>query len=269
MTCPKVKSLSKIASPPPDRACVFVPNPGTSTAAEGRPASQQPSTAGQSSQESGDTTFAAAAAASGSERALKRASTMPPTAENLSNPTKAVLASQWHHQHQQQQQQQQAHAEEHVALSSASNHVTSSPHKGASGLHGDFAAGPSERRSREELAGGSGQGEKASKMNTSSGSSTSTTMLESFTSDSSVASEFFRKEPCIYTHRMFQRAAQIFASLRHNSDSDHSSPVRRKPVSVKEPASRPVPPMDFTDTTEKKLTYELAFATLKCKYFCV
>ncbi|XP_025087464.1 putative methyltransferase NSUN7 isoform X1 [Pomacea canaliculata] len=100
-------------------------------------------------------------------------------------------------------------------------------------------------------------------MNTSSGSSTSTTMLESFTSDSSVASEFFRKEPCIYTHRMFQRAAQIFASLRHNSDSDHSSPVRRKLVSVKEPASRPVPPMDFTDTTEKKLTYELAFATLK------
>lgn len=85
--------------------------------------------------------------------------------------------------------------------------------------------------------------------------------------DPAAINEIFHKEPCIHTHRMFCRAANIFAALRHTTsrhDDFAPSLSRRKTLGVME--TRPkiqIPEMDFKDTTEKRMVFELAFATLK------
>ena len=95
--------------------------------------------------------------------------------------------------------------------------------------------------------------------------------MDQYSTDKDAAKEFFKKEPCLYTHRMFDRAAKIFHGLKLAKQKQLEKKTTKKPGGkvVKEEDDGPtIPHMDFKGPTEKKLTFELAFASLKCEY-CV
>lgn len=83
----------------------------------------------------------------------------------------------------------------------------------------------------------------------------------------SSSSEFFHKEACIHTHRVLLRAGKLFGALRNGRKKELASAIRRKNIAELSPH---IPQVDFADNAEMKITYELAFAALKCKYivFC-
>ena len=83
--------------------------------------------------------------------------------------------------------------------------------------------------------------------------------MEQYSSDKSAAKEFFKKEPCIHTHRMFDRAAKIFRGLKLAKEKQLE---RKGGGGGAEPA---LPALDFNGPTEKRLTFELAFSSLKCE----
>lgn len=82
--------------------------------------------------------------------------------------------------------------------------------------------------------------------------------------------DFFYKEQCLYSHKVYSNAAKVFSSLKHESREEQENPYFRRRQSAENgltnSKTRLVPALDFEDDTEKRLTFELAFETLKCKY---
>eukprot|EP00920_Eleutheroschizon_duboscqi_P020127 GHVT01047957.1.p1 GENE.GHVT01047957.1~~GHVT01047957.1.p1 ORF type:complete len:157 (+),score=6.18 GHVT01047957.1:45-515(+) len=88
--------------------------------------------------------------------------------------------------------------------------------------------------------------------------------------------EFFHKEPSLYSHTVFQHAAEVFEAL-----SKDPNEVRKEARSTAKPtrgaSSRPpertntieLPVIDFETENDKRLTFTLVFQTLKCKYFMI
>ena len=96
--------------------------------------------------------------------------------------------------------------------------------------------------------------------------------MEQYSTDKGAAKEFFKKEPCIHTHRMFERAAKIFQGLKlakqrqqEKKDMKQAGGPGAK-IKEEENDEPTIPHMDFKGPTEKKLTFELAFSSLKCEY---
>ena len=70
--------------------------------------------------------------------------------------------------------------------------------------------------------------------------------------------EFFHREPCIYNHTNFQRAALIYHALRGGTRDPMLDLLGEKPKEI-------LPTIEFEDENEKRLTFSLVFQTLKCK----
>ena len=79
--------------------------------------------------------------------------------------------------------------------------------------------------------------------------------------------DFFYKEPCLYTHKVYANAAKVFSCLKHESKEEIENPYYRKQRQDCDNHNTPtvLPDLDFEDDAEKRLTFELAFETLKCK----
>ncbi|KAK3600044.1 hypothetical protein CHS0354_012731 [Potamilus streckersoni] len=73
--------------------------------------------------------------------------------------------------------------------------------------------------------------------------------------------DYFYKEPCLYSHKVFKNASQVFSALRHDTKEEIENPYLKK----KQESERLVvlPDIEFSDDNEKRLTFELAFETLK------
>lgn len=84
--------------------------------------------------------------------------------------------------------------------------------------------------------------------------------------DSEKQFDFFYKEPCLYSHRVYVNSAKVFQSLRHASKEEKSNPIlQRKSHPSMTQKVHDLPQLDFQDDQEKRLTFELAFDALKCK----
>ena len=86
--------------------------------------------------------------------------------------------------------------------------------------------------------------------------------------------DFFYKEPCLYSHKVYVKGAKVFEFLKHSTnetDSNNSSPYLRSQKSRQTLSETVqdlhVPQLSFEDNLEKRLTFELAFTALKCKYY--
>ncbi|GFR64595.1 hypothetical protein ElyMa_001926800 [Elysia marginata] len=79
-----------------------------------------------------------------------------------------------------------------------------------------------------------------------------------------ISQQFFQVEPCLFTHRMFVRAAKIFEVLKsEDTDTLEAKASKRR---TREPEEKQkIPDMDFRNAQEQIKTFELTFATLKCK----
>ena len=81
--------------------------------------------------------------------------------------------------------------------------------------------------------------------------------------------DFYFKEPCYYSHTIYSNAGKIFNALRQETREEQENPYYRKQVEVNQTTSKrtvEIPDIDFQDDAEKRLTFELAFEALKCKY---
>ena len=81
--------------------------------------------------------------------------------------------------------------------------------------------------------------------------------------------EFFHREPCPYSHKVYQYAADIFEVLKH--ESKLVDPIMQRIRGVQyngttTPEKKQLPHIEFESENEKRLTYQLVFSTLKCKY---
>ena len=75
------------------------------------------------------------------------------------------------------------------------------------------------------------------------------------------------KEPCFYSHTIYANAGKIFSALRQETREEQENPYYRKQQEVKQDQKKvEIPDIDFQDDAEKRLTFELAFEALKCKY---
>lgn len=84
--------------------------------------------------------------------------------------------------------------------------------------------------------------------------------------------DFFYKQPCLYSHKVYVKGAKVFEFLKHGTnDSNNSSPYLRSQKSQQTLSETVqdlhVPQLSFEDNLEKRLTFELAFTALKCKYY--
>ena len=78
--------------------------------------------------------------------------------------------------------------------------------------------------------------------------------------------EFFHKEPCPYTHQVFQYGALVFEALRHSYNKEERVHSRRGQQHEDTMAKNPqIPSIQFKSENEKRLTFQLVFQTLKCK----
>lgn len=93
------------------------------------------------------------------------------------------------------------------------------------------------------------------------------TKMDQYSTDKSATADFFKKEPCLHSHRVFERAAKIFDGLS-KARLQHIQ-AKLKPGAKKDahPAASEstIPNLDFNGPSEKKLTFELAFASMKCE----
>ena len=81
-----------------------------------------------------------------------------------------------------------------------------------------------------------------------------------------IRQQFFQVEPCLFTHRMFTRAAKIFQVLKSDdTDTVEAKASRRRRGELEE--KKKIPDMDFRNAQEQIKTFELTFATLKCEFF--
>lgn len=83
--------------------------------------------------------------------------------------------------------------------------------------------------------------------------------------------DFFYKEPCLYSQKVYSSAAKVFNVLKHESREELENPYYRRNRAgtdngVTNSRSKLLLDLDFEDDNEKRLTFELAFETLKCKY---
>ena len=80
--------------------------------------------------------------------------------------------------------------------------------------------------------------------------------------------DVYFKEPCFYSHTIYCNAGKIFNALRQDTREEQENPYYRKQMEVNQTNKRTVeiPDIDFQDDAEKRLTFELAFEALKCKY---
>ena len=78
--------------------------------------------------------------------------------------------------------------------------------------------------------------------------------------NSKVIAEFFHKEPCLYGHETFKKAAALYEALQHPPVDDplalHKFEQTRKDS---------LPDIQFNSDNEKRLVLNLVFSTLKCK----
>ena len=73
--------------------------------------------------------------------------------------------------------------------------------------------------------------------------------------------DFFQKEPCVYSHRVFKFAAQVYQAVKHErmkSQQQRSKKGKDNAVDF--------PNIEFQDANQKRLTFGLVFSTLKCKH---
>lgn len=72
--------------------------------------------------------------------------------------------------------------------------------------------------------------------------------------------EFFQKEQCLYTHRAFRFAANVYQSVKHQrmKMSEKAGKKGGKETTME------FPNIEFKDSNEKRLTFGLVFSTLKC-----
>lgn len=113
------------------------------------------------------------------------------------------------------------------------------------------------RNGREEFSDSDSQSEHITNM-------TDNSQSNGYISDESkYRQEFFFKEPTVYSHRMFVRGAKIYSVLKQ--DPNEGSPYLRRKQLANAPIQPPVADEEFKDEIEKRKTYELAFAALKCK----
>lgn len=80
--------------------------------------------------------------------------------------------------------------------------------------------------------------------------------------------DFFYKEPCLYSHKIYLNAAKVFSSLKHESREELENPYYRRrqdPNGELTSSITAITDLEFEDDNEKRLTFELAFETLKCK----
>ncbi|XP_064636654.1 putative methyltransferase NSUN7 isoform X2 [Lineus longissimus] len=80
--------------------------------------------------------------------------------------------------------------------------------------------------------------------------------------------DYFQKEPCFYSHHIFKNAGLLYKALRHVEESDEVMFARHAPNFMANTNQNPqpdveIPQLDFDDEDERRLTFELAFNTLK------
>ncbi|XP_076117525.1 putative methyltransferase NSUN7 isoform X1 [Mytilus galloprovincialis] len=76
--------------------------------------------------------------------------------------------------------------------------------------------------------------------------------------------DFFYKEPCLYSHKVYVNSAKVFETLRHDSKEERSNPIlQRKIQQTLAQRVKDIPQLEFEDDQEKRLTFELAFTALK------
>ncbi|XP_060576770.1 putative methyltransferase NSUN7 isoform X2 [Ruditapes philippinarum] len=78
--------------------------------------------------------------------------------------------------------------------------------------------------------------------------------------------DFFYKEPCLYSQRIYSNAAKVFSSLKHESREELENPYKRRQQElngVQKSSKTAITDLEFDDDNEKRLTFELAFETLK------
>ncbi len=80
--------------------------------------------------------------------------------------------------------------------------------------------------------------------------------------------EFFHKEPNLYTHQQFEKAAQLFDHLKRHVNSGPGAENKANQIEELQlnDKLKELPPIEFEDEHEKRLTFTLVFQTLKCKY---
>lgn len=78
--------------------------------------------------------------------------------------------------------------------------------------------------------------------------------------------EFFQKLPCIYSNQVFLHAATIFDVLKHDFEEDEQKSPQRRQAEQFTFRHMDMPHIEFIDDHEKRLTFQLVFNTLKCKY---
>jgi len=69
-----------------------------------------------------------------------------------------------------------------------------------------------------------------------------------------------------YNQTIFVHASQIFSSLQHEPRDDGTYESMTKRREYKNRMGRDLPYISFSDENERRLTYQLAYSTLKCKY---
>jgi hypothetical protein len=85
-------------------------------------------------------------------------------------------------------------------------------------------------------------------------------------SDLDVRVQFFHKEPCLYSHQTISNASKIFSTLRHESLEEKENPyLKKKNKQALTEKVQEIPHLHFVNDQEKRLAFELAFSTLKCK----
>ncbi|KAL4229770.1 hypothetical protein ACF0H5_010161 [Mactra antiquata] len=77
--------------------------------------------------------------------------------------------------------------------------------------------------------------------------------------------DFFYKEPCLYSQKVYLNASKVFSSLKHESREELENPYYRKRDEQlnRQTSKVGLEDLDFEDDNEKRLTFELAFETLK------
>ena len=101
---------------------------------------------------------------------------------------------------------------------------------------------------------------------------TGSTTPQSSTSCETIA-DLLRKPPTQYSHRMYENAAAIFDVLKHQFADDHLNDVARhrnahppQTQIIKSSDVIVLPNIRFESQQEKRKTFDLVFATLKCEY---
>ncbi|XP_052795008.1 putative methyltransferase NSUN7 [Mya arenaria] len=82
--------------------------------------------------------------------------------------------------------------------------------------------------------------------------------------------DFFYKETCLYSHKVYLNAAKVFCSLKHETKEEQENPYyQRQRVSManmnghSSSTKVAIQDLNFEDDNEKRLTFQLAYETLK------